>query len=653
MNDTWRVIFFAGTLLAGCTRHSMLPVQEFFRNPETTEFRISPQGRQISFLKPSGEKGRLNLFVQPLAGGAAKCVTSEEERDILPYYFWKDEDHIVYFVDLVANPNCEWRVRCVDLKTAVNSAQDRTPPGFIYVLEELRDDPVKILVQTGRDVARLNILNGQTEPVETNPGDVDQWIVNQAGEVLAAITRDGVNLCLETREDPQGVFERVLDMDFRESISPKSYDFDEIEPGIQPEPITGISFVLTKSTKGRPLIYALSNIRGAKCRDKVALVKIDPRTGQEVAERYANPKFDVSGIEISRKRGVTCATFTSWRNERKCLDHSSKLLYRRLQRHFRNDDVLITAYDDSEAKLIVRRSSDQNPGEYYLFERATGSLKKLGEVAPQLKGHLAPIKPISFASRTGRVLNGYLTLPLQHGGTSLPLIAVPHGGPWDARDIWGFNRPNREIQFLADRGYAVLQVNYRGSMGYGREFWESGFKQWGRQMQDDITDGVLWAIKQKIADPKRIGIVGESYGGYAALAGIAFTRDLPYGYAAAIDRAGISDLPMLFNEYLGNPMWRELAMKIGDPNHEDLLLNSASPALHCDKITTPLFIAHGCFDRQVPPEQSTKMRDALAARQVKVEIKWLPEGHIFQNEENLIAYYEAVEAFLDEHLRKR
>lgn len=645
MNDTWRVIFLAGTLLAGCSRRSEIPVREFFKNPDSCAYRLSPNGTQISFLKPSGKSHRLNIFIKPTAGGEAKCVTSEEDRNIAPYYFWKDEDHIVYFVDLVADTNCEWHIRCIDLKANDNPVQDRTPGGFRDIINELRGVPDKILIDVAGNVYRLNILNGETELVEQNPGDVQQWIPDQSGDIRAAIVRDGVNLCLQTREAAHAAFHRVLDMDFRESISPKSYDFDETETNTQF--LNGSPALLSVSPKGPTVLYALSNIRGEKCRDKTALVKIDAKTGQEIAECYANPDFDVSDIEVSGKRGVICAKFMTWRNDRKCLDDSTESLYRRLGQHFPNDEVQIKAYDDAEANLVVQRSSDQNPGEFYLFKPKTGHLEKLGDYAPQLKGHLARIQPISFVSRYKRTINGYLTLPLGRKSRSLPLIVVPHGGPWGGRDVWGFSRQNREIQFFADRGYAVLQVNFRGSIGYGREFWESGFKQWGRAMQDDVTDGVLWAIDQKIADPKRVAIVGESYGGYAALAGIAFTQEVRY--AAAIDRAGISDLPMLFDEYQDHPMRGELGVKIGDPNQEQLLLEHFSPALHCAGIKTPLFIAHGCYDRQVAPEQSRKIYNALGG--INVEIQWLPEGHIFQNEENLIAYYEEVDNFLKKHLR--
>ena len=650
MNNACSLVL-AGLLLAGCHRYREVAAREFFKNPESSAYRLSPSGKLVSFLKPSGKAGRLNLFVQPTTESKARCVTSEEERDITAYYFWKDESHIVYFICVFGDDaRSTWHIRCVDLTAQDNPVQDRTPAGFNDMIDEFREDQRRILILVRGNAVKLDILSGETELVQTNPGDVQQWIPDEHGNILAALAGGGLDICLLTRRDPHGDFIKVLDMDFRESISPKSYNFGVGEG----HPLGLLSsssvVVLSGDTKGRTVLYALSNMKtkSGKYRDKYALVEIDPNTGDEIEERYANSDFDVNDMEVS-KRGGIAAKFITWRNERQCLDGQIDSWYRQLQKHFSSDDVQIIAHDDAETRLIVQRSSDQNAGEYYLFTPATGDLKKLGESWPQLKGQLARIKPISFVSRDNRTINGYLTLPLGHKPTNLPLIVIPHGGPW-WRNVWGFNRENREVQFFANHGYAVLQINFRSSTGYGREFWAAGFKQWGRAMQDDVTDGALWAITQKIADPKRIAIVGESYGGYAALAGITFTQGVHY--AAAVDRAGISDLLMLFGEYQNDVSCDQLRVEIGDPNQESdrQLLENFSPALQCDKINTPLFLAHGTYDQQVPPEQSATMCDAMEKQGKDVQILWLAEGHIFQNEENLIAYYEAVDGFLKKHL---
>jgi dipeptidyl aminopeptidase/acylaminoacyl peptidase len=276
-------------------------------------------------------------------------------------------------------------------------------------------------------------------------------------------------------------------------------------------------------------------------------------------------------------------------------------------------------------------------------------LTKLGDVTPWLpEVRMAAMKPIRYTTRDGLSVNGYLTLPNDVAPKNLPVIVNPHGGPW-ARDGWGFNP---EVQFLASRGYAVLQINYRGSTGYGRTFWEASFKQWGLRMQDDITDGVQWLVKEGIADPKRVCIYGGSYGGYATLAGLTQTPDL---YACGIDYVGVSNLFTFMNTI--PPYWKPfLGMMhemVGDPEKDKVLLAAASPVLHADKIKVPLLIAQGARDPRVNKDESDQMVAALKARGIDVPyIVKDNEGHGFHNEENQFAFYEAMEKFLDKYIGK-
>ena len=261
---------------------------------------------------------------------------------------------------------------------------------------------------------------------------------------------------------------------------------------------------------------------------------------------------------------------------------------------------------------------------------------------------MADMKPITYTSRDGLTIHGYLTLPKGREAKDLPVVVNPHGGPW-ARDGWGFNN---EAQFMANRGYAVLQMNFRGSTGYGRKFWETSFKQWGKTMQDDITDGVQWLVKQGIADPARVAIYGGSYGGYATLAGVAFTPEL---YACGVDYVGVSNLFTFMNTIPpywepGRKMFYEM---VGDPaaDKDSLLMASASPVMHADKIVCPLFIAQGRNDPRVNVDESDQMVKALEARGVKVEYMVKDnEGHGFHNEENRFDFYGAMEKFLDQHI---
>jgi len=262
---------------------------------------------------------------------------------------------------------------------------------------------------------------------------------------------------------------------------------------------------------------------------------------------------------------------------------------------------------------------------------------------------MAKMEPITYQSRDGLFIHGYLTLPVGVDPANLPTIILPHGGPW-ARDSWGF-RP--DVQFLANRGYAVLQMNFRGSTGFGRKFWEMSFKEWGKTMQDDITDGVHWLIERGIADPKRVGIYGGSYGGYAVLAGLTFTPDL---YACGVDYVGVSNLFTILETIppYWEPMRDMMYEMMGNPETDEALMRAVSPVFHADKITAPLLIVQGANDPRVKKAESDQMVDALRAREVDVPYMVKDnEGHGFRNEENKFEMYRAAEQFFAKHLDGR
>jgi dipeptidyl aminopeptidase/acylaminoacyl peptidase len=297
---------------------------------------------------------------------------------------------------------------------------------------------------------------------------------------------------------------------------------------------------------------------------------------------------------------------------------------------------------------MIRTYSDRTRGAYYFYDKETKDLTKLAELSPWLnEEHLCDMQSISYTSRDGLTIQGYLTLPLGYEPKELPVVVNPHGGPW-ARDYWGFNP---EVQFLANNGYAVLQMNFRGSTGFGKEFWEASFKQWGRTMQDDITDGVNWLIDQGIADPERIAIYGGSYGGYATLAGLTLTPDL---YAAGVDYVGVSNLFTFMNTIppYWKPMLDMLTEMVGHPETDSLMLAEVSPVFHVDKIQAPLFVAQGANDPRVNKAESDQIVEALKARGVDVEYMVKDnEGHGFRNEENRFDFYRAMITFLDKHLK--
>jgi dipeptidyl aminopeptidase/acylaminoacyl peptidase len=598
-----------------------VPMRDFFRNPEQTGHQISPDGKYLSWAAPY--ERRMNVFVRPIAGGTPTRVTSETARDIAGY-FWKG-DRILYVKDFGGDEN--FHVVSVDLKGG--DLKDLTPGDKVRadIVDILWDDDAHVIVSHNRrdpkvfDVFRTDVRTAEEKLIAQNPGNITGWQTDHRGRLRAAVTTDGVNTSLLFREKEEDAFKPILTTNFKEQVAPLFFTFDDSK------------------------LYVASN-RG---RDKTAIFVFDPATAKEGELVAEHPEVDVENLNYSRKRKViTTATFTTWKQERKFLDAQTEALYRDLQSKLAGYEVQLSSTDRAEDKYIVSTYSDKSRGKRYLYDVATRKLELLADVSPWLpEAELADMKPIKYTSRDGLVINGYLTLPRGVAAKNLPVVVNPHGGPW-ARDSWRFNP---EVQFLANRGYAVFQMNFRGSTGYGRKFWAASFKQWGKTMQDDVTDGVQWLVKEGIADPKRVAIYGGSYGGYTTLAGITFTPDL---YAAAVDYVGVSNLFTFINTI--PPYWKPylemFAEMVGDPVKDKDLLASASPVMHVDRIKTPLFIAQGAKDPRVNKDESDQMVAALKKRGVEVEYMVKDnEGHGFRNEENRFEFYEAMEKFLSRHIK--
>jgi dipeptidyl aminopeptidase/acylaminoacyl peptidase len=614
----------AGTALAAVTPPAAakrIPMRDFFRNAEKSNFMISPDAKSISFMQPY--ERRLNVFVQPRAGGPAVRVTSETARNVAGY-FWKGSGRIVYGKDFNGDEN----IHLVSVDADGNNLVDLTPYDGVKadILDARFDHDDEMIIRMNKrdprvfDVYRIDLKTKELTLIAENPGEITDWTTDHEGRIRIATATDGVNTKLLYRADEKSPFKAVVTTNFRESIEPLFFSFDNKR------------------------LYALSNIN----RDKAAIVILDPATGKEESMIFQHPEVDAGGLSWSRKRKViTEIRYTTWRSERKVIDTHKAAIYRDLEAKLPGYDVDFLSYDKNESVYVVAASNDRTLGTRYLYDANSKRLTKLGEIAPWLdEKELVEMKPISYRSRDGLTINGYLTLP-RGGGKGLPLVVHPHGGPW-ARDVWGYD-PG--VQFLANRGYAVLQMNFRGSTGYGRKFWEASFKQWGKTMQDDVSDGVAWAVREGIADPKRVAIYGASYGGYATLAGLAFTPDL---YACGIDYVGVSNLFTFLKTIPpywepGLAMWHEM---LGHPEHDKAVLEAASPVMHADKIKAPLFIAQGAKDPRVNVDESDQMVAALRKRGVEVEYMLKDnEGHGFTNEENRFEFYEAMERFLAKHLK--
>ncbi|WP_457566196.1 S9 family peptidase [Caldithrix abyssi] len=603
----------------------LIPMEDFFKNPTKTSFKLSPDGEHIAFLQPW--KSRLNVFVQKIGEEQATRITSAENRDIAGFA-WANDQRIIYVQDKAGDENFKlYAVNIDGSNPAVLTPFEKVRVGII---DDLEDDPEHMIIQMNKrdprvfDAYRININTGEMEMIAQNPGNISQWITDWQGDIRLAITTDGVNTSLLYRKDKNSPFKTILTTNFKETMQPLFFSFED-----------------------PTIIYAKSNLN----RDKQALVKFDLDNARELEVIYKHPEVDIAGVMYSKKRKVlTGASYVTDRRRYVFFDDERRQLQTDLEKLLPGYEVAVVDFNKNEDKCLVRTYSDKTRGSYFLYDLNSKQLTRLADISPWLKEeYMAEMQPITFKSRDGLTIHGYLTLPKGLEPKNLPVVVNPHGGPW-YRDVWGFNP---EVQFLANRGYAVLQINFRGSTGYGKKFWELSFKQWGKKMQDDITDGVQWLIKQGIADPKRIAIYGGSYGGYATLAGLAFTPDL---YACGIDYVGVSNLftflntiPPYWKPYLD--MFHEM---VGHPQRDSLLLAEASPVFHADKIKAPLFIAQGANDPRVNKAESDQMVEALRKRGVEVEYMVKDnEGHGFRNEENRFDFYRAMEKFLAEHLGGR
>ena len=599
----------------------LIPMEDFFRNPEKSSFNISPNGNHIAYMKPW--KSRMNVFVMDMITKKEARLTSSQERGIYGFA-WLTNKRIGYIKDEGGNENMHFYAVNIDKSNEI----DLTPFENVQarIIDDLEDDPNHIIIGLNKrnpqihDPYRINVNDGKMDMIAENPGNISEWMTDHDGKLRIAITSDGVNTSILHRATESEKFESILTTDFKVSVSPLFFTFDNKN------------------------LYVASN-RG---RDKSAVFKFDLNNAQEEKLIFEHDEVDVSGLMYSRKRKVlTGVNYTVAKNEMTFFDTWRQDIQQKLEENLHGYEVGITSFSEDETKAVVVTYSDKSRGTYYYYDIDKNKLTELGEASPWLNEEdMSDMKPVQYRSRDGLVINGYLTLPKGTNGKSLPVIVNPHGGPWH-RDSWGYKS---EIQFLANRGFAVFQMNFRGSTGYGREFWEKSFKQWGKLMQDDISDGVNWLIDEGIANPDRIAIYGASYGGYATLAGLTFTPDL---YACGIDYVGVSSL-FTFMESMP-PYWelyrKMLYEMVGHPDKDKELLASASPLLHIDKIKVPLFIAQGANDPRVKKSESDQIVEAL--QNAGIDVPYMvknDEGHGFYNEENQFDFYREMEIFLNKHL---
>ena len=480
-------------------KKAVLPLEDFFRNSSQSGYQISPDGRHFSFVAPYED--RMNLFIRAIDSTESQQITFETERSIAGY-MWADNERLLFMKDTAGDEN--YRLYGVNIDGSDLRCYTDFPGVRTSIIDDLEDVPDQIIIGMNQrnpeafDPYRLNLKTGELTLLAENPGNWQGWMTDHAGQ-LRAVTAivDGVNTQILYRDNDGEEFRPVLTTNFKEEVS-----FLEFTPDNRH-------------------VYAATNLG----RDKVSLVLMNPATCEELEPLFSHEKYDVEGISYSRKRGKLLAVFCSGHKDpvRHYFDSDEEALRKRIKAHFPNHKVGLADTDKAEQNLLLYVGNDRTRGAYYFYNVDEDQPRLLAELAPWIREEeMVEMHAVTYTTRDGWEIEAYLSLP--HGLTletahQVPTIVNPHGGPW-ARDKWGFSS---ETQFLCSRGYAVFQMNFRGSTGYGRKFLEASYKQWGQAMQDDITDGVEWLIRQGISDPKRIAIYGGSYGGYATLAGVTYT----------------------------------------------------------------------------------------------------------------------------------
>jgi dipeptidyl aminopeptidase/acylaminoacyl peptidase len=611
----------------------LIPRQVLFGNPERVRPRISPDGTQLAWIAPSD--GVLNVWVAPANRGkdqgidwsAARMVTDDSDRGIRMFAWAHDGRHLLYVQDAGGDEN--WRLHDVDLATM--QRRDLTP--FDNVQTQLiaaeKKFPTEILIGLNKDnpqlhdVYRLDLTTGELAKEVDNPGFVG-WLADSQLVVRAGIAPqpDG-SLILMVRDRADQDWRALLTIAAEDALTSAPVAFSE----------DGAS------------LLAVSSV-GA---DTGRLVRIDLATGS--AEVLAqDPDCDVTDVRLHPDtREPQIVTFLKDRSEYLVLDPDVEADLAAV-RALHPGDPSFADQDDADRTWLIGFTNDTGAIPYYSYDRETRTGQFLFEHQPELSRYeLAPMEPFSFTSRDGLTIHGYATFPPGAGREGLPMVLNVHGGPW-ARDTWGFNP---EAQWLANRGYLCVQVNFRGSTGYGKAFVNAGDREWGGRMHDDLVDAVAFATGQGWADPARVAIYGGSYGGYAALVGAAFTPEL---FCCAVDIVGPSNLKTLIETV--PPYWAPLISQfhraVGDPAKDADFLWSRSPLSRADNISIPLLIAQGANDPRVKQAESEQIVAALVKAGIDHEYMLFPdEGHGFAKPENRLRFYAAAERFLARHLGGR
>ncbi|MDR0194738.1 MAG: S9 family peptidase [Myroides sp.] len=610
-------------------------VEDYFQRPTSSSFQLSPNGKYLSY-REKDEKNKRHVYVKEIESGKVIRVI-EEGEELVRGYGWINDDRLAYMMDNGGDENYHIYAVNVDGTNNIDLTPfDKVQAGILNMLKEQKDyiiismnlenaqifEPYKININTGEYV-KLFTNDDPANPVAGYDFDKDGNLRGYSKMF------NGVQTQYYYKVEGSTTYELFHTINWSDTFSLMAFNY---------------------ASTNKDEAYVLTNLDS----DKQRIVLYDFKTKTVVKEVYANEEYDASIIGLSRNRNWEI-DYLGYEGEKVVIEPVSdtfKKISTDLEKHFAGYEYSIAAKTEKEDRYLIIVQSDKLYGKYYNYDKETGNVSLLYDLMPQLKEEdMAEMLPISFMSRDGIKLHGYITLPKSaKDGNKVPLIVNPHGGPQGIRDSWGFNP---ETQLFASRGYATLQVNFRISGGYGKEFFTSGFKQIGRKVMDDVEDGVHYVIEQGWIDASKIAIYGASHGGYATLMGLVKTPDL---YTCGIDYVGVSSIFTFFESFpeywkpykdMVKEIWYDL-----DNEEEREIAREVSPVYQLHKINKPLFVVQGANDPRVKIAESDQIVEALRQRgfEVPYMVKY-DEGHGFAKEENSIAFYKCMMGFVSEHLK--
>lgn len=610
-------------------------VEDYFQRPKSSAFQLSPNGKYLSY-REKDENNKRHVYVKEVGTGNVIRVI-EEGEELVRGYGWINDERLVYVMDRGGDENYHIYAVNVDGQNNIDLTPfDKVQAGILNMLKEQKDYIIISMNLDNEQIFepyKINIHTGNYEKLFTNDdpaNPIADYDFDKDGNLRGySKMYNGIQTQYYYKTQGSEDFELFQTINWSDTFGIMAFNY---------------------ASDNKDEAYVLTNLDS----DKQRIVLYDFKKKSIVKEVYSNSDYDASIIGLSRKRNWEI-DYLGYEGEKVIIEPVSetfKKIHGVLETHFGSYEYNLVGKTDNEDKYLVIVQSDKLYGKYYYYDALSGEVTLLYDLMPQLKEEdMAEMLPISFMSRDGIKLHGYITLPhAVREGKKVPLIVNPHGGPQGIRDSWGFNP---ETQLFASRGYATLQVNFRISGGYGKEFFKSGFKQIGRKVMDDVEDGVAYVIEQGWVDAKKIAIYGASHGGYATLMGLVKTPDL---YTCGVDYVGVSSIFTFFESFPEywkpyKDMVKEIWYDLDSPEEREVA-KEVSPVFQLDKIKKPLFVVQGANDPRVKIAESDQIVVALRNKgfEVPYMVKY-DEGHGFSKEENSIDFYKCMMGFISEHLK--